>query len=84
MLEWKWGGKKSSAPPQSQGSAPSDLGGCGLACAFMCAAYMLTGMSGLDEVALPITPGAVYKMQDVALKHRVWKSWGLEGAAMRT
>ena len=55
-----------------------------MACAGMCLAYMVTGMSGLDEIALPITPGAVYKMQDVALKHRVWKSWGLEGAAMRT
>jgi hypothetical protein len=46
--------------------------------------YMFTGMSGLDEPALPITPGAVYKSQDVALKHRVWKSWGFEGSAMRT
>jgi len=65
-------------------SLPSfSFGGCGWSCAAMCASLMLTNMSGLDEWALPTTPGAVYKSSDVVLKHRVWKFWGYANVTMR-
>jgi hypothetical protein len=50
----------------------------------MCTLYMWTGMGG-DGVdgSLPLNPGAVYKSEDVALKHRVWKAWGYGNQTMR-
>jgi hypothetical protein len=60
------------------------LGATGWASAAMCALYMWTGMGG-DGVdgSLPLNPGAVYKSEDVALKHRVWKAWGYGNQTMR-
>ena len=82
LSAWTW-----SADARGGGTGPayrSRWGACGLACVAMCVAFMCTGMSGLDEWALPTTPGAVYKSPDVAMKHRVWQTWGFENAAMRT
>eukprot|EP00195_Chlamydomonas_chlamydogama_P007886 CAMPEP_0202895172 /NCGR_PEP_ID=MMETSP1392-20130828/4422_1 /ASSEMBLY_ACC=CAM_ASM_000868 /TAXON_ID=225041 /ORGANISM="Chlamydomonas chlamydogama, Strain SAG 11-48b" /LENGTH=363 /DNA_ID=CAMNT_0049580089 /DNA_START=94 /DNA_END=1185 /DNA_ORIENTATION=- len=62
---------------------PSRLGGTGTVCLAMCALYMLTDMSGLDEHQLPANPGSVYKSADVAQKHRVWERYGYGGVAMR-
>jgi hypothetical protein len=45
--------------------------------------YLLTDLSGLEEWALPITPGAVYKGADVAFKQRVWEKWGYGDMPMR-
>lgn len=59
------------------------LSGSGTAAAAMCGLYMWTGMSGLDEYALPLTPGAVYKSSDVVLKQRVWQKWGYSHVTMR-
>ena len=49
----------------------------------MCAAYMLTGMSGMAEHHLPSNPGSVYKSMDVAQKARVWENFGYGGVSMR-
>lgn len=39
-------------------------------------------MSGLWRVALPLTPGAVFKSEDPALRQKVWELWGYGDAAM--
>jgi hypothetical protein len=85
---WGTGGRSASS---SQRGAPLQLsqerwGGCARACALMCVAYMWTGMNGLDELALPTNPGAVYKVRWVVLgagglrcKQMVW--WGGVGTS---
>lgn len=55
----------------------------GLVAAGMCVAYMVTGMTGLEQYCLPLTPGAVYKSSDVVLKQRVWQMWGYSRVTMR-
>eukprot|EP00955_Chlamydomonas_euryale_P059173 357296-Chlamydomonas_euryale.AAC.5 len=78
-------GRGTGAPARAAGGGGGERwGGCAKACALMCVAYMWTGLSGLDELALPTNPGAVYKSPDVATKHRVWQRWGFGSAAMRT
>ncbi|KAG1676463.1 hypothetical protein FOA52_002283 [Chlamydomonas sp. UWO 241] len=88
LSEVMWGtGGRSTSSSQRGGrlqSSQERWGGCARACALMCVAYMWTGMNGLDELALPTNPGAVYKNPDVSIKHRVWEKWGFGNAAMRT
>lgn len=59
------------------------LSACGRAAVAMCTALMATDMSGMEEWALPTTPGAVYKSGDVALKQRVWEHWGYGQVSMK-
>ncbi|GAX78180.1 hypothetical protein CEUSTIGMA_g5622.t1 [Chlamydomonas eustigma] len=75
--EYRW--RTASKVPGSY----TQLGNTGFFCMVMCMAYMLTDLSGLDEWALPITPGAVYKGTDVAFKQRVWEKWGYGDMPMR-
>jgi len=58
-------------------------GACGIVSSAMCAAYMITGMSGLEWHALPDNPGAVYKSNDIVYKHYVWSKWGYSQNSMR-
>ena len=59
------------------------LEGCGFAAVAMCALYMLTGMSGLSQYALPTNPGEAFKMADVAQKSKIWTRWGYGNVEMR-
>lgn len=54
----------------------------GTSCISMCALYMWSGMSGLWRFSLPLTPGAVFKSEDSAMKQKVWELWGYGDAAM--
>lgn len=80
-LEWSAGWDHKTRP----GAPPRErrLGATGWLCAAFALAYMRTGMSGLWRVALPLTPGAVFKSPDAALKQKVWELWGYGDAAMR-
>jgi hypothetical protein len=40
-------------------------------------------MSGLADVALPMNPGAAFKLEDAARKHKVWEDWGYGDITMR-
>jgi len=59
------------------------LEGCGVAAALMCVLYMLTGMSGLSQYALPTNPGEAFKMVDVARKSKIWEQWGYSNVELR-
>lgn len=59
------------------------LAGTGWSCVLMCLGYVMGGMAGLEEYALPTTPGAVYKSSDIARKQQVWEAWGYGNAYMR-
>lgn len=81
LKEWGWGWQHKPRDPwtgRNQG-----LGGCGWAALGMCGLYMWTGMSGLDDTALPMNPGAAFKLVDVAQKHKVWERWGYGDLGMR-
>lgn len=73
----QWGGGKGGGQRivETRGTR-SKWGATSSACLLMCMFYMWTGMSDLHEISLPTTPGAVFKINDVTVKNRVYQSWG--------
>lgn len=73
----------SSSSSNRNGTENTGFRGTGWACFSMAALYMLTGMSGLSQYALPTNPGQAFKMSDIATRHKIWDYWGYGDVAMR-
>lgn len=68
---------------EAQPGRQQPLGACGWGALGMCVMYMWAGMAGMEEHALPMNPGAAFKLKDVSMKSKVWKRWGYGAFTMK-